>query len=76
MSETEAKSIEKKVDRLFTKSKKQAYDIVKEEYSDLSTKEKVAKESEVLKDVFGDNMLEFFNKKNKKWGIKLTRVRY
>ena len=76
MNFIDAKEIEKKVDRLFTKSRKQAMKKVIAEHDDLPIKEKREIEAEYLKDIFGDNLLDFFNKKNKQWGIKLRRVRY
>lgn len=76
MSSIEAKDIEKKIDRLFTKSRKQAMKKVMEEYDHLPVSEKRKIESELLKDIFGDNLLDFVNVKNKQWGIKLRRVRY
>ena len=76
MADVDAKAIEKKVDRLFNKSSKQAMKKVMQEYDHLPYKEKRQMESELLKDIFGDNLLEFFNKKNKDWGIELKRVRY
>lgn len=75
MSDLDAKIIEKKIDRLFNKSRKQAQKRVMEEYDDLPYKEKREMESEILKDVFGDNLLDLFDK-NKEWGIKVKRVRY
>ena len=75
MSDLDAKTIEKKIDRLFSKSKNQAQKIVMADYDDLPYKEKRDMESEILKDVFGDNLLELFDK-NKEWGIKVKRVRY
>jgi len=76
MSSIEAKDIEKKIDRLFTKSRKQAMKKVMAEYDHLPVSEKIKIESELLKDIFGDNLLDFVNVKNKQWGIKLRRVRY
>ena len=72
----EAKDIEKKIDRLFSKSRRQTMKKIMAEYDHLPVSEKRAMESELLKDIFGDNLLEFINVKNKQWGIKLRRVRY
>ena len=67
----EAKDIEKKIDRLFTKSRKQAVKKVIAEYDHLPYKEKRAMESELLKDIFGDNLLDFVNVKNKQTNTNL-----
>ena len=76
MSSIEAKDIEKKIDRLFSKSRRQTVKKIMAEYDHLPVSEKRAMESELLKDIFGDNLLDFVNVKNKQWGIKLRRVRY